>query len=99
LRPEATNWLTLILTPRKISLVQKGTGKKGDRKGLGFAVKSVTYINKSHNKNFPKWGEIGGFQVFFLILGANACFWVKNGGRCVNMRIMGNVGNKKTSIN
>jgi regulatory protein YycH of two-component signal transduction system YycFG len=57
--------LTSILATRKISLVQKGSGNKGVRKGLGFSVKPVTYINKSHNKNFPKWGKIGGFQVFF----------------------------------
>ncbi len=43
--------------------------------------------------------KIGVFQVFFLILGANPCFWVKNGGRYVNLQGMGNVGNKKTSIN
>jgi len=28
--------------------------KKGDRKGLGYTIKSVTYINKGHNKKFPK---------------------------------------------
>jgi len=35
--------------------------KKGDRKGLGYIIKSVTYINTSHNKKFPKWGKIGIF--------------------------------------
>ena len=35
------------------------------------------------------------FQVFFLILGANPCFWVKNAGEHVNMRSMGEIDKKK----
>ncbi len=44
---------------------KKAQGKKGIEIGLGYIIKSVTYINKSHNKKFPKWGKIGIFWVFF----------------------------------
>jgi len=37
--------------------------------------------------------------LFFLILGANPCFWVNNGDWYVNMRGMGKVGKKKASKN
>jgi len=56
-----------------------------------------TYVSTFNFSDF--WGKFGVFQVFFLILGANPCFWVKNGGWCVSLRGMGNIGNKKTSIN
>ncbi len=73
-------------------------GKAGGEK-RGYTIKSVTYINKGHNKKFPKWGKIGVFQVFFLSSGANPCFWVKNGDWCVNLRGMGDIGKKKATKN
>ncbi len=44
-------------------------------------------------------GENWGFSGFFLTLGVNPCFWVKNGGKYVNMRSRGNVGKIETSKN
>jgi len=44
-------------------------------------------------------GKFGIFQVFFLISGANPCFWVKNGDQYVNMRGMGDIGKKNASKN
>ena len=39
------------------------------------------------------------FSGFFLILEANPCFWVKNGGRYVNLRGLGDMGKKNASKN
>jgi hypothetical protein len=44
-------------------------------------------------------GENWGFFGFFLILGANTCFWVKNRGWYVDMRGMGKISKIKTSKN
>jgi len=43
--------------------------------------------------------KIGFFSVFFLILGANPCFWVKNGGWYVSLQGLGDIGKKNTSKN
>ena len=43
--------------------------------------------------------KIGDFSVFSLVLGANPCFWVKNGGWCVYIVSLGKMGKKKTSKN
>jgi len=51
------------------------------------------------NGIFKIGGNLGGFQVFFLILEVNPCFWVKNGGRHVNLRGMGNIDKKNASKN
>ncbi len=73
-------------------------GKAGGEK-LGYTIKSVTYINKGHNKKFPKWGKIGVFQVFFVHFRADVGLWVINGGWCVNLRGMGDIGKKNVSKN
>ncbi len=39
------------------------------------------------------------FHVFFLILGANPCCKVINGGLDVNVRYMGKIDKEKTVIN
>ncbi len=44
-------------------------------------------------------GKLGDFQVFFLILVANLCFWVKNGGCYVNLRGLGEIDKIKTRKN
>jgi len=43
--------------------------------------------------------KLGIFQFFFLILVANPCYWVKNGGMCVYIVNLGKKGKKKTSKN
>ncbi len=48
---------------------------------------------------FLKLREIWGFSGFFLILGANPCFWVINGGWHVSMHNLGDIGKIKTSEN
>jgi len=48
---------------------------------------------------FRNWGKLGFFQVFFLISGANPCFWAKNGGWYVNLRGLGDIGKKSASKN
>jgi hypothetical protein len=45
------------------------------------------------------WGKFGVFQVFFLTLRANPCFWVKNGGCYVSLRGLGDIGKKNASKN
>ena len=62
-------------------------------------MKSATYVNKTHNTNYSKWGENRVFQVFFLISGTNPCFWVNIGGWYVNMQSMGKKGKKNASKN
>jgi hypothetical protein len=44
-------------------------------------------------------GEIGFFQVFFVHFRADVGFWAKNGGWCVNLQGMGDIGKKNASKN
>ncbi len=75
----------------------KPNSSTGDKRG--YTIKSVTYINKGHNKKFPKWGKIGVFQVFFVHFREDIGYWVKNGGWCVNLQGLGDMDKKNASKN
>ena len=65
-------------------------------KGELFCDKMGGFGNRRYGGNFK---ENWDFSVFFLILGANPCFWVNNGGWCVNLRSLGNIGRENASKN
>jgi hypothetical protein len=46
-----------------------------------------------------KIGDFLGFSGFFLILETNPCFWVNNGGWCVNLQGLGDMGKNNASKN
>jgi hypothetical protein len=62
-------------------------------------MKKQPNLPKVESRIIRNWGKIGDFSVFFLILGANTCFWVKNRGWYVDMRGMGKISKIKTSKN
>jgi len=66
---------------------------------LIFIGKSLCRLTKSRTDIFKIGGKLGFFQVFFLISGTNPCFWVKNGGWCVNSQSLSNIGKKYASKN
>ncbi len=43
--------------------------------------------------------KIGVLAEFFSDFRGNPCFWIKNGGRCVNLRGLGDIGKENASKN
>ena len=65
-------------------------------------LRPMDYESEPHPvpcQKLVKIGDFLGFSGFFLILGANPCFWVINGGWCVKLQGLGDIGKINASKN